>query len=252
MRLGNAEEVRKANLTLLLTEACRRYIREVLEQHKLYDHFAEDFINLHRYTDCRCALGKNSHSTNIHIVRDILTTRKDLVESYFVSKSPLPEQMESMVRDYDTTTPPIRTSTRHSISSDIVRPTFGCCFGQKEISLITHYAYEAFLFQGNYGEPEIKALFYCSIQKPLQVRNNRLVAVFFDELSRKKLICREWQEVIEISGLLESSTGTKLTANKLSSALSQSHENDISYRPRFAELAKELQTILSTVANADT
>lgn len=117
MRLGNDEEVRKANLTLLLTEACRRYIREVQEQHKLYDHFAEDFINLHRYTDCRCALGKNSHSTNIHIVRDILTTRKDLVESYFVSKSPLPEQMESMVRDYDTTTPPIRTSTRHSIRS---------------------------------------------------------------------------------------------------------------------------------------
>lgn len=252
MRLGNAEEARKAKLTRLLTEACRRYIREVGEQHKLYDHFADDFINLHRYTDCRCALGRNSHSTNLHIVKEILTTRKDLVYRYFVDESPSQEQMESMVRDYDTTTPPIRESPRHSIRSDIVLPTFRCYFDQKEISLITHYAYEAFLFKGNYGEPEIKALFSCSLQKPLQVRNNRVTAVFFDELSRKRLICREWQEVIEINYLLESSTGTKLTAHKLSSALSQSHDNDISYRPKFTELAKELHTILSTDVNEDT
>lgn len=43
MRLGNAEDVRKQNLALLLSKACKTYISEVLEQHKLYSRYADDF-----------------------------------------------------------------------------------------------------------------------------------------------------------------------------------------------------------------
>lgn len=107
MRLGNAEDVRRRNLAMLLSKACRTYTNEVLERHKLYDRFADDFINLHRYTDCVCALGKNGHCTNLHIVEGILTTRKDLVIRYFVNKSLSLEQLETLVREYDTTVPPI-------------------------------------------------------------------------------------------------------------------------------------------------
>lgn len=249
MRLGNAEDVRKQNLALLLSKACKTYISEVLEQHKLYSRYADDFINLHRYTDCMCASGKNSHCANLHIVEEILTTRKDLVTRYFVDKSPSMEQLESMVREYDTTLPQIQAYPRQSIRLDGVPPTFGCYFGQKEISLITQYAFEAFLFMGDCGEPEIEALFSCSLQTPLQVRNNRMAAIFFDELSRKDLICREWQLVIDKNGLLKSSTGSKLSASKLSSALSQSQGNDVKYRPKFAEMAKQLQKISSTAKN---
>ena len=181
----------------------------------------------------------------------ILTTRKDLVIRYFVSKSLSLEQLESLVREYDTTVPPIQAYSRQSTRLDDAPPVFGCYFGPKEISLITRYAFEAFLFTGDYGEAEIEALFSCSLQTPLQVRNNRMAAIFFDELSRKDLICREWQLVIDKNGLLESSTGTKLTANKLSSALSQSQGNDIKYRPKFAEMAKQLQIISSTAKNAN-
>lgn len=249
MRLGNAEDVRRRNLAMLLSKTCRTYTNEVLERHKLYDRFADDFINLHRYTDCVCALGKNGHCTNLHIVEGILTTRKDLVIRYFVNKSLSLEQLETLVREYDTTVPPIQAYPRQSTRLDYAPPAFGCYFGQKEISLITHYAFEAFLFIGGCSEAEIEALFSCSLQTPLQVRNNRMAAIFFDELSRKNLICREWQLVIDKNGLLESSTGTKLTANKLSSALSQSQGNDIKYRPKFAEMAKQLQIISSTDKN---
>lgn len=159
------------------------------------------------------------------------------------------EQLETLVREYDTTVPPIQAYPRQSTRLDYAPPAFGCYFGQKEISLITHYAFEAFLFIGGCSEAEIEALFSCSLQTPLQVRNNRMAAIFFDELSRKNLICREWQLVIDKNGLLESSTGTKLTANKLSSALSQSQGNDIKYRPKFAEMAKQLQIISSTDKN---
>ena len=207
MRLGNAGDARRRNLAMLLSKACRTYINEVLERHKLYDHFTDDFINLHRYTDCVCALGKNSHCTNLHIVEGILTTRKDLVIRYFVNKSLSLEQLELLVREYDTTVPPIQAYSHQSTRLDDAPPAFGCYFGPKEISLITRYAFEAFLFTVDYGEAEIEALFSCSLQTPLQVRNNRMAAIFFDELSRKDLICREWQLVIDKNGLLESSTG---------------------------------------------
>lgn len=141
MRLGNAEDVRRRNLAMLLSKACRTYTNEVLERHKLYDRFADDFINLHRYTDCVCALGKNGHCTNLHIVEGILTTRKDLVIRYFVNKALSLEQLETLVREYDTTVPPIQAYPRQSTRLDYAPPAFGCYFGQKEISLITHYAY---------------------------------------------------------------------------------------------------------------
>lgn len=249
MRLGNAEEVRGRNLATLLSKACRTYIGEVLERHRLYEHFADDFINLHRYTDCVCALGRNSHCANLHIIEGILTTRKDLVTRYFISKTPSRAEMEAMVREYDTTTPPAHTYPCRAIKPDDVPPAFGCYFGQEEISLISRYAFEADLFKEDCGEAEIEALFSCSLQMPLQVKNNRMAAVFFDELSRKNLICREWQMVIDRNGLLVSSNGSKLTSNKLSSALSQSQRNDVKYRPRFAEMAKELQRISATDKN---
>ncbi len=115
--------------------------------------------------------------------------------------------------------------------------------------ILSFFTGQQYLFIGGCSEAEIEALFSCSLQTPLQVRNNRMAAIFFDELSRKNLICREWQLVIDKNGLLESSTGTKLTANKLSSALSQSQGNDIKYRPKFAEMAKQLQIISSTDKN---
>ncbi len=229
MHSGSPEDVRRRNLIKLLSEACNVYADEVLNHHKLYIRFADDFINLHRYTNCQCALGKNIHSTNWHIVKGILTTRQDLVERYFTGQPVSNAQLISMLEEYDTTLLP---QQHHVISSEQfidAPPT---------------------LFSGTVSETEIESLFSCTLKTPLKVSNNRQVAIFFDELSRKNLICREWQLVIDRHGLLLSSNGTKLTSNKLSSALSQSQNNDIKYRPRFAEMAKELQRISTTDKNA--
>ncbi len=235
---------------MLLSEACESYVDEVLNHHKLYTRFADDFINLHRHTNCRCALGKNIHCTNLHIVTGILTARQDLVKRYFTGQPISETQLCAMLEEYDTTLPPDLSRIRPSEQIVYAPPTFGCYFGKSEISLITHCVIEAFLFFGAISESEIESLFSCTLKTPLKVGNNRQAAIFFDELSRKNLICREWQLVIDKNGLLESSTGTKLTANKLSSALSQSQGNDIKYRPKFAEMAKQLQRISSTVKNA--
>lgn len=250
MHSGSPDDVRRRNLIKLLSEACNVYVDEVLNHHKLYIRFADDFINLHRHTNCQCALGKNIHSTNWHIVKGILTTRQDLVERYFTGQPVSNAQLISILEEYDTTLLP---QQHHVISSEqfiYTPPTFGCYFGKSEISLITYCVIGAFLFSGTVSETEIESLFSCTLKTPLKVSNNRQVAIFFDELSRKNLICREWQLVIDRHGLLLSSNGTKLTSNKLSSALSQSQNNDIKYRPRFAEMAKELQRISTTDKNA--
>lgn len=235
---------------MLLSEACNTYVDDVLYHHKLYTRFADDFINLHRHTNCWCALGKNIHCTNLHIVKGILRARQDLVERYFTGQPISDAQLLSMVEEYDTTFPPNRPYAGFSKQTDSAPPTFGCYFGKSEIGLITHCVIGAFLFLGAISEAEIESLFSCTLKTPLKVSNNRQVAIFFDELSRKNLICREWQSVIDSRGLLISSNGTKLTSNKLSSALSQSQNNDIKYRPRFAEMAKELQRISATDKNA--
>ena len=250
MRSSNPDDIRKRDLATLLSEACNTYVDEVLNHHKLHIRFTDDFINLHRHTDCRCALGKNIHCANLHIVQGILTARQDLVERYFTGKSLSEAQLCAMVEEYDTTLPPNHTRLDLSGQTVYIPPTFGCYFGKTEISLITHYAIEAFLFLEAIGEAEIESLFSCALKTPLRVSNNRQAAIFFDELSRKNIICREWQLVIDKNGLLMSSNGTKLTSNKLSSALSQSQSNDIKYRPRFAEMAKELQRISATDRNA--
>ena len=234
---------------MLLSEAYKTYVDEVQTLHKLYVRFVDDFINSHHFTDCRCALGKNAHFMNLQIVKGILTTRQDLVEKYFAAKSPSAVQLCSMVEEYNTTMPPTHRFPSLSGYTNDIPPTFGCYFGKTEISLITQCAFEAFLFIGHCGEDEIEALFSCKLQTPLSVSNNRKAAIFFDELSRKDLICREWQMVIDKNGLLTSSSGSKLTSNKLSSALSQSRKNDVKYRPKFIEMAKQLQRIQTTAKN---
>lgn len=141
---------------MLLSEAYNTYVDEVLNHHKLYTRFADDFINLHRHTNCQCALGKNIHFTNCHIVKGILTVRQDLVERYFTGQPMSDAQLISMLEEYDTTLPPKRL---HIISSEqpiYTPPTFGCYFGKSEISLITHCAIEAFLFLGAINETILK------------------------------------------------------------------------------------------------
>ena len=77
MRLGNAEDVRRRNLAMLLSKACRTYTSEVLERHKLYDRFADDFINLH-VIQLRMCVGQNNHCANLHIM-GVSLPQEDLV-----------------------------------------------------------------------------------------------------------------------------------------------------------------------------
>lgn len=72
---------------MLYKAAHERYQSEVIGNRKLYNRYVKDFLNNHTYTDCVNAAGMNEHKKNYHIMEELLTIRKDLVQKYFAKKS---------------------------------------------------------------------------------------------------------------------------------------------------------------------
>ena len=90
-------------LFALLKEASFTYRKEVLDEGKLYELYAKDFLNGHYYSDHRDAAGKNGHRKNIGILRGLLMKRKDLVEQFFSNVLFAPNLMNELLCLLNTT-----------------------------------------------------------------------------------------------------------------------------------------------------
>lgn len=77
-----AEDVAN-ELCVLLQEAQKVYLQEVLESSKQYSRYVDDFVNSHRYIECNDAVCRNCHEMNIHIVKILLTEYSEVVKSSF-------------------------------------------------------------------------------------------------------------------------------------------------------------------------
>lgn len=207
------------------------YQTEVIRGKKLYNRYVNDFLNSHTYTDCVDAAGKNEHNKNFHIMKELLTIRKDLVQKYFAREKLCDSDYSIIHHEFNTT----QLSSNSEVSNTScpvpqVFPSklnFQCCFSSKQIKLITHCANEAHLFSSVVSEAEVKALFTCCLKLPLKSACNRRVAFFFDALSEQKLISVRWQHVIDKNGLiLSSAKNVLLNSSKLSTALNEAKQND--------------------------
>ena len=207
------------------------YQTEVIRGRKLYNRYVNDFLNSHTYTDCVDAAGKNEHNKNFHIMKELLTIRKDLVQKYFAREKLYDSDYSIMHHEFNTT----QLSSNYEISNTScsapqvfpAKLDFQCCFSSKQIKLITHCANEAHLFSSVVSEAEVKALFTCCLKLPLKSACNRRVAFFFDVLSEQKLISARWQHVIDKKGLILSSVkNVLLNSSKLSTALNEAKQND--------------------------
>lgn len=216
---------------MLYKAAHERYQSEVIGNRKLYNRYVKDFLNNHTYTDCVNAAGMNEHKKNYHIMEELLTIRKDLVQKYFAKKK-LCESDYSIMHHEFNTTPPFPNS-EESITLDSFptaftsKPDFQCCFNSMQIRLITHSANAVHLFFPDVSEAEVKSLFTCCLKYPLKSACNRRIAFFFDALCEYKLISARWQHVIDKNGLiLSSAKNVLLNSSKLSTALNEAKQND--------------------------
>lgn len=216
---------------MLYQTAHELYQSEVIREHKLYNRYVNDFLNSHLYTDYVDAARMNEHKKNFHIMEELLTIRRDLVQRYFTTEKICISDYLIMHQEFNTTQQPPNSdiySTSCSLpATSPYKPDFQCCFNSKQIELIAYAANEAHLFSTEVSEAEIKALFTCCLEHPLKSACNRRVAFFFDVLCEHKLISTRWQHVIDSNRLiLSSAKDAFLNSSKLSTALNEAKQND--------------------------
>lgn len=240
---------------MLVREAHETYVAEVINFGKRYERFAEDFLNSNLHHDAEDALSKNQHAKNFAIIKGLLL-RKELVQKYFVASDLSNEDIKHLLNIHDTTAPPSlsvlsinETDSGHSLPAIIVSGStsdFKPNFPDGAIDLIVHCVNEASLFKEKVNLQDIQSFFSCATDKKLTSSNNRLVAMFFDDLASKCYITDVWQNVIEQNQLVISSSGKKLlTAKDLSSALYQNNEKTSKSKE------KALAKLLETLPNVD-
>ena len=219
---GNLTAAKSGDSGLLemLHEAYDLYQVEVVNQGKLYQRYADDFVYSHEFHDAIDAWSKNEHQKNYRIVDSLLSNRRDLIESYFNRDTVNDADLMEMIRQFNTTLP----SSNSFVARTRVREASGhnlcSCLDNDDLIILARCCNDAQIFNEVIHADDLLSLLDGKMAMPLHSRNNRLVAFFFDQLSLYNLIIRNWQNVLAQQRCIVSSTGKgTLTQKSLSSAL---------------------------------
>ena len=181
----------------MLREAYDLYQVEVVNQGKLYQRYADDFVYSHEFHDAIDAWSKNENKSG-------------------VSEAELRE----MLNLFNTTLPSSNTFVARKKVREASDLNLCSCLDNDDLSILARCCNEAQIFSEVIYASDLLSLLDGKLSMPLHSRNNRLVAFFFDQLSLYNLIIRNWQNVLAHQRCIVSSTGKDtLTQKSLSSAL---------------------------------
>jgi hypothetical protein len=207
-------------------EAYQAYHVQVLEHHKRFVRYANDFLDCHLDIDASDAATRNRHHCNWHILHELFSRPyQTLLLSYFNRSNFTTNDVYQLMHTFDTTEPdydePDRETTDGiSEGSNCASTDFGYSFNEAQLRTLHHYISQNHLFRHQPTYEEICALFTCTLTYPLQAENNRHVIHLFQALYQHQFIHRTWQSTIATHRLISSSTdGTPLTARALAAAL---------------------------------
>lgn len=253
------ENGKEESIVAMMKEAQATYVKEVMNEQKVYVRYMSDFLNSHRYCGSWDVRVMNKHRKNMGMIEDLLKFRRDLVEKYFANGSMEESEINTLIYELNTTEIPnsqIREATCSSIDTYVeahqkmhqrVSCRGNCSVASlqlvKRAGLLEHIvtAMNSFrLFTEDVEEAQIQNLFDCSMEKPLTARNNREFAYFFDVLCENQLICKQWQDVLASQLLVLSSTGKELKSSDLSSALCKAKMSDRSVYANIKSMVKEI------------
>lgn len=236
----------QSDLNSLLREVLTSYKAEVVAGGKLYKLFAMDFLNSHHHTDRRDAAGLNEHRKNLGILKEILFTRKDLLERFSEVNMPDDDLMKDLLHLYYTTeAPPPGQEACATMSSTAKRNhslSLGCCLDNNQLSLIADCANEARVFVEVLDASILRSLLEGKLTVPLTSRNNRMLAYLFDQLCRHGLILSRWQNLLEQAGSILSPKGNKpLRHDQFSNALTHARNAPNSMQKKIRECVQKVQ-----------
>ena len=179
---------------------------------------------------------------NINSMFDLLANRKDLVLKYFSQDGLTRHEFQKLHREFNTTETVAEESNEYG-AADYV-PTSLSCFNDIQLSLIADMVNEAHLFVGDVSMENMELFFSCSLDRPLQVSNNGLAALFLDCLRSENLISHNWQKLIADYQLLCSYKTMKvLKRTDISSSLSEYRNRHPQTQKAFANFAKKLKSM---------
>ena len=194
----------------LYRAAYKQYQSEILHGQFTYHRFVERFVSYHLPAFCLNEADARLHIMNVFELKDLLENRRDLVEAHFSNSSFEEKDYLQMNKEFN------QSDFISSKKSAVLAH-----FNDEQISLITNFLNEAELLIDEVSEVEVKALFDCTLKKPLKPLVNRRIAKFFDSLRYEGFLPHAWQKLIADNKLVaSSSTGKPLTAHMISSYLS--------------------------------
>ena len=110
--------------------------------------------------------------------------------------------------------------------------------------LIANMVNEVHLFVSDVTKEDMEKFFSCSLDRPLQVSNNGLAALFLDCLRSEHLISHNWQKLIADYQLLCSFKTMKvLKCTDISTSLSEYRNRHPQTLKAFANFARKLKSM---------
>ena len=209
---------------------------------KTYRRYVTDFISFNLLIDSSDISSWKQHTMNINSMFDLLTNRKDLVLKYFSQDGLTRQEFRKLHQEFNTTETVAEESNDYG-AADYV-PTSLSYFNDIQLSLIADMVNEAHLFVGDVSAEDMEQFFSCSLDRPLQVSNNGLAALFLDCLRSEHLISHNWQKLIADYQLLCSyKTRKVLKRTDISSSLSEYRNRHPQTLKAFANFAKKLKNM---------
>lgn len=209
-----------------------------------------DFLNSHHYTDRRDAEGLNEHRKNLGILKEILSTRKDILVRFSEMGKPDDDLLKEMLHLYYTTeAPPPGQEACATMSSTTLQNhslSLGCCLDDNQLSLIADCANEARVFVELLDASILRSLLEGKLTIPLTSRNNRMLAYLFDLLCQHGFILPRWQNLLEQAGSILSPKGNiPLRHEQFSNALTHARNTPNSMQKKIRECVQKVQEQLS-------
>lgn len=209
---------------------------------KTYRRYVTDFISFNLLIDSSDISSWKQHTMNINSMFDLLTNRKDLVLKYFSQDGLTRQEFRKLHQEFNTTETVAEESNDYG-AADYV-PTSLSYFNDIQLSLIADMVNEAHLFASDVSIEDMELFFSCSLDRPLQVSNNGLAALFLDCLRSEHLISHNWQKLIADYQLLCSyKTRKVLKRTDISSSLSEYRNRHPQTLKAFANFAKKLKNM---------
>ena len=229
----------------LYANAYTAFQEEFVTGRKTYRRYVADFISFNLLIDSSDIRSWRLHSMNINRLFDLLSNRKDLVQKYFTRNSLSRREIEMMNHEYDTTDIVVDESKEHENHVESKTSLVLSHFSDHQLSLIVESANEAHLFVTNVSLEEMRMFFSCSLNRPLHVTNNGLVALFLDCLRCEYLIPYNWQKLIAEHRLLCSYRKMKvLNCTDISTSLNEYRHHHPQTMKKFEGLAMKLKDMI--------